>query len=410
MKIRKLFNKYMTLFGILAPAPIIRLFSKTAYVYFLIITVFIILIYSMNSKFKYRKNFDKYYIIYTICVLLSSFICLVRMPSEWTSDVVGLIIQFICVFIIYLWFDKTENFDLSYSFVKGVYISAIVQMIWGYLQLFFYRNGIDLNLLVFNKILHMFDSDATHYTNNGGIKISGFCWNSGNFAPLMLIGYLLSNKPIVRIAFVLVSLLSGSRTLIVGIFICVILKNFYLLKRKLKITKKKLILWNVIFLLLIIVIINYFSRIQIIISNLIVSLNVISNYKTEGSTNTHIMYIIRTLDIIRNNSFLTNMFGYGPSCSGYAFVSHYNFYSGIGKWCVECDYVNVLWNYGILGFIFYYSWFISNIIKYKGNYLRTIFFITISVMGIMYNVTFSWVQLFLIFIFCLNKNNIDIFE
>lgn len=410
MKIRKLFNKYMTLFGILAPAPIISLFSKTAYVYFLIITVFIILIYSMNSKFICRKNFDKYYIIYTICVLLSSFICLVRMPSEWTSDVVGLIIQFICVFIIYLWFDKTENFDLSYSFVKGVYISAIVQMIWGYLQLFFNRYGIDLNLLVFDKILHMFEGEATNHTIDGGIKISGFCWNSGNFAPLMLIGYLLSNKPIVRIAFVLVSLLSGSRTLIVGIFVCVILKNFYLLKGKLKITKKKIIFWNIIFFLLMIVIINYFSQIQLMISNLIASLNVISNYKSEGSTNTHIMYIIRTLDIIRNNSFLTNMFGYGPRCSGYAFVSHYNFYSGIGKWCVECDYVNVLWNYGILGFVFYYSWFISNIVKYKGNYLRTIFFITISVMGIMYNVTFSWVQLFLIFIFCLNKNNIDIFE
>ena len=412
MTSKKLFNKYMVLFGILAPAPIISFFSTTAYVYFLIITILIVLIYSTRGKFNYNKNFDKSYVIYSVCVMFSSIICLIRMPKEWTFDVITLSIQFVCVFLIYLWFNKSKNLDAVRSFIRGVYLSSIIQMIWGYCQLILWKLGVDLNTLIFNKMLHMYTANATHTTVSGSIKISGFCWNAGNFAPLMIIGYILAENPIIKIAFIIISLLSGSRTLMLGMLICVCLQVIYLLilKGNLRFTRNRLYVLGIFCLMGIITCALNYSSIQSKIDEALVALNFIKNYSAEGSTNTHIMYLLKTFDIIKNNDVITNLFGYGPRCSGYAFVKHYDFYSTIGKWCVECDYINILWNYGLLGFLSYYIWFFRNIIRNKVSYNKAIFFIVFLIMGFMYNITFNWVSLFLIFIFILNNNGIDIFS
>ena len=60
------------------------------------------------------------------------------------------------------------------------------------------------------------------------------------------------------------------------------------------------------------------------------------------------------------NDFISNLFGYGPGCSGYAQSELMNFYPELDKWSIECDYVNQLWSYGYIGFAIYYYWYIKN--------------------------------------------------
>lgn len=413
MNLKKKRNLYsfMTLFGFFAPAPIISVLSITAYVWFLLMLLFIILYISFKNKFIISKNFDKNYVLYFICVVISSIICIIRMPREWSYDVISLGIQFCAVFIIYLFFDVINNKGACCAFLKGVYISSVIQMIWGYLQLILWKFGIDLNSIIFGEILRMYSDATTQYTLNGDVKVSAFCWNAGNFAPLMIIGFMMSNNIYMKMAFIIISLLSGSRTLMFGIIVCVTLKVFSEIYINKKISTRQAVgILTIIVVGIVFVILNG-KMISDKIVKIINSLNVFVNYYLEGSTNTHIMYLLKTYDISLKNNMLTNLFGYGPKCSGYAFTSHYNFYANIGKWCVECDYVNILWNYGYIGFMAYYIWLISNIIKcWKNNYLYFVFFSTLLVMGLMYNITFNWVNLVFIFIFIINKNEENIFD
>ena len=140
-------------------------------------------------------------------------------------------------------------------------------------------------------------------------------------------------------------------------------------------------------------------------------LNVVQNFSTEGSTNTHIFYLISVGTATKMNDFLSNLFGYGPRCSGYVFSKFFGYYTEIGKWVVECDYIDRLWSYGYLGFLVYYFWYFKNIWSCsKKNFKYTLLFLTLLLAGFMYNITFNWLALLILVIFLLNKNGITIFK
>lgn len=412
MDIKKaVFNKYMFIFGVIAPAPIISFFSITAYVWMLLIFSFFILIDILRTMDKNNKMIlDKSYILYSISVIISCSICYIRMPREWISDVLTFAVQFCCVFVLFIYLSMKENIEIGVYFIKGVHVSALIQLFWGYIQIITNKFGIDINTLIFDNYLNMYNGTATHYSDNNVIKISGFCWNAGNYAPLMIIGYLLSNNIIIKFGFILIALISGSRTLIFGMIICLFLQ---VLLKKIQngiITQKRLLFYCVIFAIICIGFLLKYNVIFYKILSILNSLNVVKNFSTEGSTNTHVMYLLNVLDVARKNDIISNMFGYGPKCSGYPFVKYYDFYSDIGKWCVECDPVNTLWNYGAIGFGTYYFWYFKNFIKCRRNIMYKVLFLTLFLMGFMYNITFNWVFLFLLIIFILNTHDVDVFE
>lgn len=414
-KIKMKFDRcsFMKLFGFLAPAPIISIFSITTYVWFLLITALGIIIYSVRKKFKYIKKLENTYLYYAIVVYLSALLCILRMPETWKADSITFLIQFSATFLIYIFFTGYKEVKVIISFVQGIYLSAVIQMIWGYMQLLLYKMGIDLNTIVFGKILHMYPGVATHYSEYGGIKVSAFCWNAGNFAPLMIIGYVLSKKPYVKIAFILISLLSGSRTLMLGMLFCITIKVLIGIYEKKKVSRTLMLIIGAGAIAVVVVFILKAKIIIPRIARSIAVLNVFNNFYTEGSTNTHILYLLRIFDVTKKNDILSNLIGYGPNCSGYAFVKHYRFYTDIGKWSMECDYVNILWNYGYLGFITYYTWLVKNMrkcVKILNENSYIILFLTLMIMGLMYNVTFNWVNLLFIFIFILCNRGINIFD
>ncbi len=408
---RSIIEKCMLIFGFFAPAPIISFFSITAYVWFLMIVLLSILLYSFKYKLIISRKFDKIYLLYVMAVVVSTVICARRMEKDWKIDLVTLSIQFLAVLIIYVFLDGINDSKLPMAFVKGVYVSAVVQMIWGYLQIFFYFIHIDLNSLIFEKILHMYTGEASQISETWGIKVSAFCWNAGNFAPLMIFGYVFSKNIYLKLMFICISIVSGSRTLMIGMIICICTKLIRKLFVREKLSYRKCIILSTIIILMI--------SFCLINSDMVIDkieksanlLNVIKNYSTEGSTNTHARYLLEVGNITEKNDLLSNLFGYGPGCSGYAFVKWFDFYSNIGKWSIECDYINCLWNYGYIGAILYYIWLLKNMIKCKkidSNYI--ILFITFLIMGFMYNITFNWVLLLYIMMFVLAKEKASIFE
>lgn len=411
MKRKKLtlsFDEFMFIFGILAPMPIISFFGITAYVWCILICGIYTFLKWSSEGFIISRKIELSYLLIIVFTIISYIFCFIRMPDIWTSDLVKSLIQYICLILVFIYFSGCRNKKPLFQYIKGIYISSLIQMIWGYLQLLFSYFSIDINYMVFNKLLKM--AEITTQQQFGRLKISGFCWNAGNLAPLIIFGYVYTKNKYLKLAFIILSLLSGSRTMILGMGVCLILQCLQFLKTK-KIKKNIfafivfVIIFGVIFILL-----NY-NAVNNFITRLTNQLNIIENISTEGSTNTHYFYLASVLDVTRRNSLLSNLVGYGPGCSGYVFTHFYNYYSDIGKWNVECDYINMLWNYGYIGFVLYYFWYIKNVlivVKIDKKYL--VMFFTFLAEGFFYNITFNWMELLIIIIFILDKKGTNIFE
>lgn len=400
----------MMMFGILAPMPILNLFGVTAYVWGLLIWTLYVGVYWIREKIYFSEKIEKSYVLLFLLTLVSYFLCFIRMPEEWTYDLTSLLMQLIMVFIFYVFFISQKEVSLLIYFVKGVYYSSLIQMVWSYLQFVLYKIGIDLNNIVFRDLLHLIEGSATHI-QLGDIKLSGFCWNGANLAPLVIFGYIYSDSIIIKLLFILLTVIAGSRTLMISMMFCIGINVIYEVLIYKKIKQKTFIILLALALSVIIIGVIKWNAIYPKILKMMQLLNVVQNFSTEGSTNTHIFYLISVGTATKMNDFLSNLFGYGPRCSGYVFSKFFGYYTEIGKWVVECDYIDRLWSYGYLGFLVYYFWYFKNIWSCsKKNFKYTLLFLTLLLAEFMYNITFNWLALLILVIFLLNKNGITIFK
>ena len=215
-----------------------------------------------------------------------------------------------------------------------------------------------------------------------------------------------------KVMFAILALISGSRTAALGIVFCILLelicsKNLF---RKL-LSYKKIFFIFVISMVFAIICICKFEIVSSIFQRVNELFGTLNKLSTESSGSVHLFYLTSVLDITQRNSIVNNLFGYGMGCSGYPFSHFFGQYISSEKWTVECDYINILWSYGYIGFIAYYWWYIKNILRSRRvSYKYSILFITFLFMGLFYNITFNWVKLLMIFIFAAVNNNINIFE
>ena len=116
----------------------------------------------------------------------------------------------------------------------------------------------------------------------GRLKVSGMCWNAGNLAPLVTFGYIYSNNMYLKGAFLVLGFVSGSRTLMLGLMVCVILQ-FMLAKnrRKMRLTSKKLVFGLLGTGVLFIVIVKYGNAIVEKVIEISDLLNLKERVKTE---------------------------------------------------------------------------------------------------------------------------------
>ena len=363
-----------------------------------------------QGRVKLDKRYDRAFATVIATWLISYLICAIRMPAKWTSGIVASFVQLCFLIIVYIFFSQKEKVQYLAYYVKGVYISSIVQMVWGYTQIVFDAIGQDLNTIVFRDVFHMMGEYATQY-QFGRLKVSGLCWNAGNFAPLITFGYIYTKNSYLKVAFFVLGFLSGSRTLMMGLLASTAIELIATRKIKTTVSKKKVVFLAVTVTVIVIAFVTNIDSILKKVIEIAGLLDIKNRVRTEGSANTHLYYLTSIPAITMKNDFISNLFGYGPGCSGYAQSELMNFYPELDKWSIECDYVNQLWSYGYIGFAIYYYWYIKNTLStFKLDTKYVALFITFLFEGLLYNITFNWVQFLLISIFIMSKEKIDIFK
>ena len=244
---------------------------------------------------------------------------------------------------------------------------------WGSAQIFLFNFfSIDLNDFIFNQLLHINigHSWSLLYYSNGSflIRPAGINWEPAYFGVFMALGVFIEKNILKRIFYVIILLLSISRTGLVALIFCLVYVVFE--NRKMFINKKLI------------------TRVFIVLCVLIIGLNTIQplKYKSQifisrfnfanqdvinDGTGRHIDYYPLALEIMFGKSNLLEfLFGYGPRISGVAFSNNHDIASKLSvdnlidtPWSVESDVIALFLGHGIVGISIYLFMIYRNIRK-----------------------------------------------
>lgn len=370
---------------------------------FFILFEVLFLIYMMIIKRKIYKI--PILLLLLLIEILVSAICTSQsvIPNSYKSTAVFMTLLLIPNFFVIM-YCKTFIFKRKY------YISVIrnalkgicgLQIIWALLQYIFFFFNININKIIFINFLHL----NLNITNS----ICGFSWHPGTLAPIIVLAYFLYSNPLFRLLIVFVSLICNNATALIGGLFCIIISLFNFLKRK-KIKKEMIIRICLLFIFIIIVGI-YFDIFSLGIEKIERIIGRVTGTIYDQSAIGHIRYYTSLPNVIKISNPIQILFGYGTGCSGYPIDQLYDQYSFLNNWAVESDIMNILYNWGIVGFILVYM--IIGIIIAKGYKIdKRYSYVTliIALEGITYNVMYDWVLLlFMLFYICVNKK-IDFWE
>ena len=395
-------EKLLLIYGLLGTMPIVQLLGFTVFTW---LTLFMLLFLVMQGRKIEKFNIKTTpYVIFTMFTIISAIVCLFsNMPGMWKTVQIPNIVWQLCYLFIFLFYFNQQNHSKCLHFIKGVYYSAFVHAFWGILQVLAFEVGhISINKLLFYDVLHI---EAAEYVQTRGdsIAITGLCWNAGNIAPLMVIGYVFSPSIFTKLFFVGVSLLSGSRTALAGIIVCIFIDICFHVFRKGKKQIKPIYLVGILIIIIvgIVLVLMNGKAIQKVNERIQEMQNTFSpDYlNTQSSSRLHARYWLTIPQVTNWNEPLNNLFGYGINNSGFPFAELYGQYAD-HAWNVECDFINNLWSFGFVGFGVWYGWYFYQFVK--GTKLDKgfcVLFIGLLAEGVTYNVTFNWCLIFLLFVF-----------
>ena len=398
MSFLKKVNIYQMLFlvlGIISPAPIVMLGGKSLYTIVMYICVLILImgcrVRTMQCKWNYPMMF------FAFSVVLSSFVSLFFIDNAmWRNRAATELINYLCMILIVCIAIYREKDSLSDYFKKGVYYSCVFQVGWGFLQILLWKaKRLSINDLIFCRLLHM--TNNTTQFKDGTIAVTGLCWNSGHFAPVITVAYALSANIFVKGIIIVLAVFSKSRTTLLGIMMCACLEVLFERKRVIAYIKQRkgLVLVCVGAIAAMLVVAVGWEKIWKELSEMI---DKILNYRNDDSGRIHANYYRNIWKIVSTRAPIGyTLFGYGISCSGYPYSVYLNQYTGSGAWVVESDFINFLFSFGLFGFVIIYG-IIAKTILLARKYDRQMFvlFVTLVFEGITYNVMFKWVILLLL--------------
>ena len=134
--------------------------------------------------------------------------------------------------------------------------------------------------------------------------------------------------------------------------------------------------------------------------------------KADNSSVVHFLYYRNLIPIIQNESVIHLLFGTGFGTSGLHYTLFNGQYSNMSSWVVESDLINIFLNQGIIGFLLW-GYLLARIVylSKKYRYWKNIaFVICISLVGVLYNIQFTWFIIVEFAILVLTKNKIMVFS
>lgn len=335
--------------------------------YFLLALIVIKILNQHARLHIYFKNYSqKYIIIFTMNIILSIICSIGWLPNTWIMNSVSCLIKYcIAFFAPFLFYNTDQLLEVRREFFKGLYVGAIIQMIWGFAQIVLYSLfEFKLNTFVFQNILGLEGYNWDSYISGRILRMKGIGWEAANFALVMIMGYILAcaykKSYMIRILFICALALSTSRSGYIAIFVVIcwqFIQNN--IKKKNKYISKNNIASVVLVLLIIATVsVTYgdaiIERLELTFSSMV---NIFDTSDNLASNSIHISYYVNLLEILKQNGFVRTLFGCGYFSSGYPYSCYdsvvSNRISMIG-WNPESDAITLIVGNGILGFVLYY--------------------------------------------------------
>lgn len=389
----KLKDTLFFLLGFFSTFEIVQMFGISLFSCMLVL----VSCYMILSEGKiFIKSNQKPVCIYIIVVSISE--CMVTFielenRNEWITASLKKYILLLFLAITFIYVINYQN-GLN-MFLRGLYYSCLVEMIWCYLQFVLYKSvGIDINMKLFGM---------SHISSSTGqLILSGLNSNAGILVPALFVLILFTNKLLIKFFAFFLFFLSGTSTMVIcGITVSVILGVRYawtiIIRKNSHIGKKAFITVTFLFfaaLFIIIVNQNFVNNLNDSIMRIVDRINSARTKSfTDGSTFTHTRYYT-TVRYVWNKSNIVNViFGYGIDCAGVPFVRLFKQYAEL-LYVPESDPITFLYNYGIVGFIYIY-WMIISIIKKgrKVDWKYVAFYCSVVIGGLFYGMFLNWILL-----------------
>lgn len=344
----------------------------------------------------------------TICVAISLTFNLLGknyyIEENWSADIAQSSIVFICIVIsVTFLYSVSERRVLKNYFLKGLAVSAKIQLIWGGLQaLFWYIFDISINEIIFEEILKVNIMVNWTKVSDGLLRISGIGWEPAYFSFAMIAGYILTNARLLKFAFIAGILISSSRTgIIIGVF--TVFLEFFLYKKE-RLHKKFDKNICQIFILFVLFII-FFGIIPEFRNAVFENIHSLIHWEKTTSGLSHLGYIILLPQIIKNMSLRNLLFGYGYSASGlpYTILFPQTFQNKLTIWSVENEYINCFIGLGVIGFLLYFILIVKTFLIVKDIRIKLLIGCFL-VGGMFYVYSGTWI-IFLIFL-CYDAGNL----
>nr|WP_288810394.1 hypothetical protein [uncultured Anaerostipes sp.] len=410
---------FYILFGFFSCMPLISIKGYTIFIWLSGVFIIISIIEGiMKDDFGKYRSYCNWYLVIVIFSIISAVICLTSsMVEKWKVNQLKNMALVIIYYLIFIIFASDNTSKKAIYFLKGLYYSAIFQVLWGIMQLLFYKKGLLLNDIVFIDILHMANESVTQIKDTG-IALSGLCWNAANMAALTVFGYIYTKKNYIKIMFVIFSIICGNRTVLIGVVIAVMLEILWnFLIDNLKIRYGWLVTLT-IFGFLVAMFIVFNSDIRNALLNKaqsIVNIFSLSTIKTQGSASIHSRYLTSVPQLLKRSLIEHCLFGYGLGNSGYPFTEYLGQWNwlDLDAWVVECQHIDWLWSTGIVGFVLNLSWLVFYMYKGgKSGYGKKmmLFLAVVLIQGFFYNIIFNWCLIAIMCIIVVFENKRQLYQ
>lgn len=388
--------RFLFLLGLFSSLTVIQLGGISLFLVF----AYVLFLYELvrkNLSICINTKFLPFLISIVFSFLLSLFL---NLPSGYLINNIKGLLNYLIIFVLAFSIVESDNKETClYELLSGLCCSCRVQSIWIIGQTILWNLlKIDVNKLIFSDILGLVEK-ASQYKGTGYVP-TGLCWNAGGIAPILFLGFFLEKRLILKIIIAVSAFLTQSATLTIGMSLCIVFMIVYNVSKMNVLVKCKKNISSIfvgLVLILIFLFVSYrsfgvirqqFDRLWEVFSYRIDGL-LNSSSAMDSSTSAHLGYFTNLSYALGHGSFANALFGFGINCSGFPYSAVTGQYSD-QVWIVECDFVNILLNFGIIGFLFFYVWLMDGVLNLRKK--GTIFyaFLVIAFMGITYNLQYIW--------------------
>lgn len=384
---------------------LLGLFSSLTVIQLGGISLFLIFAYMLFLYGLVRKNLsiciNTKFLPFLVSIVFSFLLSLFsNLPSGYLINNIKGLLNYLIIFVLAFSIVESDNKETClYELLSGLCCSCRVQSVWIIGQTILWNLlKIDVNKLIFSDILGLVEK-ASQYKGTGYVP-TGLCWNAGGIAPILFLGFFLEKRLILKITIAVSAFLTQSATLTIGMSLCIVFMIVYNVSKMNVLVKCKKNISSIfagLVLILIFLFVSYrsfgvirqqFDRLWEVFSYRIDGL-LNSSSAMDSSTSAHLGYFTNLPYALGHGSFANAFFGFGINCSGFPYSAVTGQYSD-QVWIVECDFVNILLNFGIIGFLFFYVWLMGGVLNLREKGAIFYAFLVIAFMGITYNLQYIW--------------------